>query len=41
MTLRQLLPMPMNEKRECNDHQIYSKMLRNILEYKTFHKILW
>ena len=41
MTLRQLLPMPMNEKLECKDRQIYSKMLRNILEYKTFQKILW
>ena len=30
MTLRHLLPMPMNKKRECKDHQIYSKMLRKI-----------
>ena len=30
MTLRHLLPMPMNKKLECKDHQIYSKMLRKI-----------
>ena len=30
MTLRHFLPMPMNKKLECKDHQIYSKMLRKI-----------
>ena len=30
MTLRNLLPMPMNEKIMCRDRKIYSKMLRKI-----------
>ena len=30
MNLRHLLPMLMNKKLECKDHQIYSKMLRKI-----------
>ena len=30
MTLSHLLPMPINKNIECNDHQIYSKMLRKI-----------
>ena len=30
MTLRHFLPMQMNKKRGCKDHQIYSKMLRKI-----------
>ena len=30
MTLRHLLPMPMNKELEFKDHQIYSKMLRKI-----------
>ena len=30
MTLRHLLPMPMNKILECNGHQIYSKMLWKI-----------
>ena len=30
MTLRYLLLMPMNKKLECKDHQIYSKIMRNI-----------
>ena len=32
MTLRHLLPMSMNEKLECKDDQIFSKMLRKICE---------
>ena len=30
MTSHLLLPMPMNKKLECKDHQIYPKMLRKI-----------
>ena len=30
MTLRHLLPMPMNKKLGCKGQQIYSKMLKNI-----------
>ena len=36
MTLRHLLPMSMNEKLECKDDQIFSKMLRKICEKEVF-----
>ena len=31
MTLHHLLPVPMNKKLECQDCQIYSKMLRKCI----------
>ena len=30
MTLRHVLPIPMNKILECKAHQIYAKMLRKI-----------
>ena len=36
MTLRHLLPMAMNKKVECKDHQIYCKMLRKICKKSNF-----
>ena len=36
MTLRHLLPMAMNKKLECKDHQIYCKMLRKICKKSNF-----
>ena len=35
MTLRHLLPILMNKKLECKEHQIYFKMLRKISETKS------
>ena len=30
MTLRHLLPIPMNKKLECKDHQIFYKILKKL-----------